>query len=213
MLTLRRLSDDDLGALQADPDTLTSLLCDVDGVDGYRESLHQANMEAAIAAVGKDAWRGYADGGDHWLPMVAASMMQHLTDNAPPEVTRPEFLDLDKSWHILHTVISGSPDAGDGPAAALLGGEEFGPDSGYGPARLLRHDAVSAFADVLEPLDVESLKSRADPATLREQGVAFATGQFDADMIGFEIEDHFPPLKKFVNQTVKKRRHLLMFLN
>jgi len=216
MLTLRRVSDADLGALQADPDLVTSLLRNVDGLESIAGDLDQANMEAAIAAVGKDRWKLYVDekDGENWIgSAVASSIIDYMQAHKAPDVSRPEYLDLDKSWHILHTVISGTPDPATTAQASLLGGEPVGPDSGYGPARLLRRDGVAAFADVLAPLDVETLKARVEPESLRDHGVTFATSDFDLECIDFVIEDHFPPLRTFVNQTVKKKRHLLMFLN
>lgn len=216
MLTLRRLSDADLGALQADPDLVTSLLCNVDGLESIASDLDQTIMEAAIAAVGKDRWKLYVaeKDGENWIgSAVASSIITYMQAHKPPDVSRPEYLDLDKSWHILHTVIAGTSGAAEMPAGALLAGEDVGPDGGYGPARVLRQAQVAAFADVLAPLDAETLKARVDPDAMRRDGVTFASSDFDQELIGYEIEDHFPALKKFVNQTVKKKRHLLMFLN
>lgn len=88
--------------------------------------------------------------------------------------SKAEYLDLDKSWHILHTLIAGSPDVTDAPEAMLLSGEDVGPPGGYGPARLIEPASVEAFAQVLEPLDVDALKSRVDLQQLREAGVTFA---------------------------------------
>ena len=108
MLTLRRLSDADLSVLQADPDLVTSLLCNVDGLESIAGDLDQANMEAAIAAVGKDRWKLYIDekDGENWIgPAVASSIIDYTQAYKAPDVSRPEYLDLDKSWHILHTVL------------------------------------------------------------------------------------------------------------
>jgi hypothetical protein len=144
--------------------------------------------------------------------MTAAAIIDYLKNNAGPEICRPEYLDLDKSWHILHTLISGSPDTGDTPEAAFLGGEELGPCGGYGPVRVLSPEQVTQYADVLKPLDVETLKRRVDLDELRQQGVTFAQTEFDLEVVSFEIEDHFPALHKFVQATAKKKRGLLLIL-
>lgn len=212
MLTLRRLSNADLAALKEDPDEVIPLLRDVDGFEQVAASAEQHSMEQAISAVGREVWFRYLGAEDVMRPMIAAAIIDYLKKNAGPAVSKPEYLDLDKSWHILHTLISGSPDVGDKPEAALLGGQEMGPCGGYGPARVLSPDQVSEFAGVLKPLDIETLKRRVDPDALRKQGVTFAQSDFDLELLEFEIEDHFPALQKFVQATVKKKRGLLLIL-
>jgi hypothetical protein len=50
-----------------------------------------------------------------------------------------ETLSLEKSWHMIHYLVTGHTDDSDAPGNALLAGEPLGEDAGYGPARL--HDA------------------------------------------------------------------------
>lgn len=214
MLTLRRVSAEEIDMLRNHPDELVPLFQDVDGVDGLAQQMDQRAMESAISAIDNEAWIRYATSNSSTgIESIAASMVEHLRQNSPPTMSRPEYLDLDKSWHILHTVISGSPEPSDAPEAALLGGEDVGADHGYGPARLLDPDSVAAFSEVLASIDVETLKARANPAELREQGVAFVQSEFDLGMVELEVEDHFPKLVQFVSQTVKKKQGLLLFLN
>ncbi len=61
---------------------------------------------------------------------------------------------LDKSWHAIHYVMTGTagPD-GSALGDAILGGREIGPDLGYGHARLLPADRVREIADALAALD------------------------------------------------------------
>lgn len=212
MLTLRRLSSADLIALAENPDEVVPWLRDVDGFEQVAASAQQHTMEQAISAVGSEVWSRYLGAEATMRPMIAAAMIDYLNKNAGPVISKPEYLDLDKSWHILHTLISGSPDPGDTPQAALLGGEEVGPCGGYGPARVLRPEQVADFEGVLQLLDVETLKKRVDPEELRKQGVTFAQTEFDLELLDFEIEDHFPALQKFVQATVKKKRGLLLIL-
>ncbi len=212
MLTLRRLSSADLTALQEGPDEIVPLLRDVDGFEQVAATAEQHSMEQAIAAVGREVWSRYLGAEALLRPMIAAAIIDYLKKNAGPSISKPEYLDLGQSWHILHTLISGSADAGDAPEAALLGGTEVGPGGGYGPVRVLHPDGVCEFAEVLKPLDVETLKKRVDPDQLRKQGVTFAQTEFDLEVLEFEIEDHFPALKKFVQATVKKQRGLLLIL-
>lgn len=74
-------------------------------------------------------------------------------------------LDLDKAWHGIHYLLTGTAwEWGEEPAgAAILGGDVIGEDNGYGPARLLRPEAVRAIAAALDALSVEELRARFDP--------------------------------------------------
>ena len=66
-------------------------------------------------------------------------------------VAESDTFELDQAWHILHFLMSGTSAEGPWPNGFLMsGGEEVGPDQGYGPIRLLdpeRSRAVAAFLD------------------------------------------------------------------
>lgn len=81
-------------------------------------------------------------------------------------------LDLDKQWHALHAVLTGTAWDAEGPlGAAVLGGEEFGEDQGYGPARLLGADAVAATAAALDDLGPDGFAARQAATSLAELDV------------------------------------------
>lgn len=79
-----------------------------------------------------------------------------VTPPAPQKlepIAAMDTFELDQAWHILHFLFSGGNAEGPWPAAFLMsGGEEIGPDRGYGPVRLfspaLSRD-VAAFLDAL----------------------------------------------------------------
>jgi uncharacterized protein DUF1877 len=104
----------------------------------------------------------------------------------PEEGAAAREIDVDKAWHGIHWLLTGSTDdrppatpkrgifrrSAPAPAAvgpeslAVLGGEPVGGDNGYGPARLLRPEQVSAVAAALTPLDREALAGRVDLAAM-----------------------------------------------
>jgi hypothetical protein len=88
-------------------------------------------------------------------------------DDDDAEMPEPE-LDLDKHWHGVHYLLTGTAwDLGDGAAgAAVLGGADIGADGGYGPARLVDADLVRAIAAGLDSLDEQTLRERFDPAAM-----------------------------------------------
>ena len=76
-------------------------------------------------------------------------------------------LELGKDWHMLHFLLTGSAWGGEPPLAdAILGGEEFGAELGYGRARYLAPERVEVIARALEAVSTEQLRERFDPHKL-----------------------------------------------
>ena len=76
-------------------------------------------------------------------------------------------LDLDKSWHGLHWLLTGDVWGGAFPlGAAILRGEDVGPDLGMGPARFVTPEEVVRVAAALEAISEEELTRRYDPVTM-----------------------------------------------
>jgi hypothetical protein len=79
---------------------------------------------------------------------------------------------LDKLWHGVHWILTGTAwDTRGALGKAVLGGEEFGDDGGYGPARLLAPEAVAEVAAALASLDDDGLRRRFDPDAMTEAGI------------------------------------------
>ena len=107
--------------------------------------------------------------------MLSATRAEEVT--ADPDVLeglveedtpREEFLDLDKAWHGLHWLLTGTTDDSSTPAGmAILGGTEIGEDWGYGAPRLLRPDEVRRVAYVLRDVTEGDLRARFDPAAMK----------------------------------------------
>jgi hypothetical protein len=76
-------------------------------------------------------------------------------------------IDVDKAWHGLHYLLSGSASEGEGPLAqAILGGESIGEDLGMGPARFLTPRQVGEIAEELGKLTIEDLRARYKPVEM-----------------------------------------------
>jgi hypothetical protein len=92
------------------------------------------------------------------------SLLEDLVEEDTPG---QEFLDLDKAWHGVHWLLTGSVDETTTPEGqAVLGGTEVGDDWGYGPPRLLRPDDVRRVAAALEAVTAADLRARFDPAAM-----------------------------------------------
>lgn len=85
------------------------------------------------------------------------------------ETSDSRVLDIDKAWHGIHYLLTGSGEpTRDIGSLAIFGGREVGNDLGYGPARLLSPAEVKEVARVLKELSLEKLSSRYDPKKMEK---------------------------------------------
>ncbi|HEY9107898.1 MAG TPA: YfbM family protein [Roseateles sp.] len=87
--------------------------------------------------------------------------------------SEPEgYVDLDKAWHGIHYLLTGEADGGTPPLAlAVFGGEEFGPEIGYGPARFLTATQAAEVAEALEATSVDALTARFDAQDMEQKQI------------------------------------------
>ena len=93
------------------------------------------------------------------------------------------FVDLDKTWHCLHFLLTGTAWDGEAPLDFIAtGGIEIGEeDLGYGPARGFRAKEVAAIASALEPVSGGDLVARFDGARMDELEIYPSGGWRDVD--------------------------------
>lgn len=78
-------------------------------------------------------------------------------------------VDLDKAWHAVHFLLTGTEWEVVGEAGqAVLGGEPVGEDLGTGPLRVVAAADVVTTSLALAALDEQELRGRYDPARMRE---------------------------------------------
>lgn len=74
---------------------------------------------------------------------------------------------LDKDWHGIHFLLTGTAwDVRGEVGQAILGGNGFGEDMGYGPARVLSVPQVKVVAEALAKNSSESLSARYNPEAM-----------------------------------------------
>ncbi len=124
--------------------------------------------------------------------------------NAPEQ----GFVDLDKAWHCLHYLLSGSAQAGEGPLSFLLaGGAPVGDEDlgGAGPARVFRPAEVSAIAAALAEVTEPQLLARFDAKKLEALGVypgRWAELNLRSD---YDLGYYFGPFRGLQRLTVRAR--------
>ena len=79
----------------------------------------------------------------------------------------PNAIDIDKAWHGIHYLLTGTADRGaEALSWAVLGGVEIGEEIGYGPARFLEPGEVQSVAAWLP--DDTVFRSRFDPQAMEK---------------------------------------------
>lgn len=148
LFSLRRVSNDDLQHLIADPSDIHFFL--------YGAEPYQAKPSLF----------------KRWLSGKKAQAPQQRNWQAPP--TDME-LDLEKNWHILHYLFCRSAWEGTLPEATLLaGGVNLGEvDVGYGPARALQKEEINTFLSFLDSLQKESFGLHLSAQEVEENQIYF----------------------------------------
>jgi hypothetical protein len=126
-------------------------------------------------------------------------------------------LSLEKSWHMLHYLLTGHAGTGHAPGDLLLSGEELGEDVGYGPARL--HDEIETreFSRFLEGQDPVRLRARVDFEEMnrvRLYGMPQGPGsEVEHQMLHEEIALYFQLLRDYVRAMADKGNSLMVWIS
>jgi Domain of unknown function (DUF1877) len=119
---------------------------------------------------------------------------------------------LQKAWHGLHFLLTGSSWNSEGVLGFLAsGGEALGKvDLGYGPARFFRPDAVEQLDDALSRISDDELWSRFDPATMEAEGVYPVIWDEPEEDLQQEYLTYFRNLRAFVHQACRDGNALIV---
>ena len=122
--------------------------------------------------------------------------------------------DLDKAWHAIHYLLTGTAWEGQGPEAFLLaGGKTIGEvDVGYGPARGFSARDTREIAAALDQLPHEFLATRFDGATLDAAEIYPEIWARDGNEGLAYITEYYDSLRSFVATAVRKKMGMLVFI-
>ncbi len=123
--------------------------------------------------------------------------------------------DIDKAWHGIHFLLTGSAWEGIGPEAFIVaGGTEIGKiDVGYGPARAFRSKEVSEIAQRLKGIDKKILENRFDKKAFIENEIyPDIWDEPPEDCLGYLLEN-FEMLKQLVIKAADDKKALIVYLN
>ena len=114
------------------------------------------------------------------------------------------YLSLEKAWHGLHYLLTGSPQTGPSPLSFILeGGSEVGPELDYGRARLLPREFVKELDASLSALSIDDLWARFDPKQMSRDKVYPEIWDEPEDDLKDEYGRYFDELKRFVREAAR----------
>ena len=123
---------------------------------------------------------------------------------------------IDKAWHGIHYLLTGTDWSGDPLLDFVLsGGVEIGfEDVGYGLARALTSAEVAVVSRALTAITADTLRARYDPVAMMEDNIYPNIWDHDPaedDLLGYLIEN-FELLKAFCARTTASGRGLVVYL-
>jgi len=187
VLALTTLADGNIDRLLADPPLVWKVIAP-DDPDAYERTRRDASKPSFLGGLfGKK--------------------------NPPPPEPEPLALtegegietDIDKAWHGIHYLLTGTADGGERPWSFLVsGGREVGDvDVGYGPARVFTAAETRTIHDALATLSEDALRSRFNPADMTAKDIYPEIWNRDPeedDTLGYLIE-YFRQLRRFLQQA------------
>jgi hypothetical protein len=123
--------------------------------------------------------------------------------------------ELEKAWHGIHFILTGSDWNGDEPLCYLLaGGSTVGEiDVGYGPARALTSTQVEEFRAAISNLSKEDFKNKFDREAFEQHEIYPRGWQLgkDEENIDF-LYSHFVTLREFLEAAKAKGYGAIVWL-
>jgi hypothetical protein len=122
-------------------------------------------------------------------------------------------IDIDKSWHGIHFLLTGETEGGQPPLSqVVLGGTEIGDDVGYGPARYLTPEQVKQVASALAALSRSQLASRFSAAAFEAADVYPQIWDEGQEALDYLLEN-YDVLVEFYRQASARGDAVLQYLN
>lgn len=129
---------------------------------------------------------------------------------------RRQTIDIDKAWHGIHFLLTGSPDPGAYPLDFLLaGGADVGSrDDGFGPPRAFSPDEVKEIWNSLEPITEEVLREQFSAQALADNRIypegAWDTSS-DSDFTDY-LAPNFRELRSFLESARSENQAVIVYL-
>lgn len=117
-------------------------------------------------------------------------------------------VDLDKTWHALHFLLSGTAGEGSDPSQFLLSGTQIAETSDH--CRFHPHAAVISFSRVLDAVDDTELVGRLDRRRMRELDIYPGHWGEDEAFDRRFLLQHLTPLRAFIARHASEGHAVLV---
>jgi hypothetical protein len=119
--------------------------------------------------------------------MIRAFLYEDLDGDDTSRVLSNRCVDIDKTWHIIHFLLTGTLEGGEWPlSGAVLGGTPLCPSEiGYGSIRYLTPHEVGEVTAALALIPPDDLAQRLDLETLQELDIYPGVGTSTADELDY----------------------------
>jgi hypothetical protein len=187
--TVYRVTDDEIDHLLEEPAALANLLDPDDASAPHVRTVRPKGLLGLALRL---------------LPVTITEVVPDPRADAVPRVVgRDRSVDIDKAWHGLHFLFTGTADGGEEPACYLVrGGEDLDDE---GEARALRPDQVRRFAEYLSTVDAAALSRRYDPARMKTLEIypeaIWTRHAPDEDSPEEWLLECFADLRRFISQA------------
>lgn len=203
ILGLTMLGDRNIERVVADPPLVWRVLAPEDP---------EAYERARRPTVKKTFWGIFF--GRKRTPEAAAPAVE--TSSFSLEKGEGESTDLDKAWHGIHYLLTGTEWEGDAPFNFLLcGGRQVGDiDVGYGPSRAMTSDETRAAYDALSALSDEQLRARFKPTDMQSKAIypeIWDRDPADDDTLEYLIS-YVEALRKFLATATQRNMGMVIYL-
>ena len=117
-----------------------------------------------------------------------------------------EIYDLDKAWHGIHFLLTGTPEGGEFPLNFIAhGGKEIGEDIGYGPLRVLFSKEVEELKQRLEKMPVNDIAKKYNIEALNKNEIYPLTNNWTEEDKSWLIEE-YDGLRNFIIDASKNQK-------
>jgi hypothetical protein len=122
-------------------------------------------------------------------------------------------VELEKAWHGLHYLLTGTASEGHTLLGFLIeGGQPLGDDDGFGPPRLFYPAEVAQIHAALSAISDEQFWSRFDADVMTEKGIYPGVWDEPEDDLREEYVMYFLQLKELIALAARDKQALLVQL-
>ncbi len=205
---IRRITPEQLRELQASPELVREflqgkVLANVDNVRAALVLVQQLGQQARVSGTANDP----AEREKTRLKILQE--LQSAGVGLPGQAQEEEDgLSLEKSWHSLHYLLTGTAKEALPPLGnAILGGAAIGNDVGYGPARFLTPEQVREVATALSGFNTEHLVARFDTMPSGEIYAPADESEFE------DIKHYFGQLIRYYADATAAGNAMLLWID